>query len=224
MQLGHAIDWVVTLVPCTAAYALFFVRSFAHYAFRLHRRSEIPRGKKVVRIVIAMILWSLVGVLPIVADVSRVVDSEAELITSVSPDGDHRLVVTSTSPWAFGSHGITIYLSQQGGVEHQILSTRLANDGKTLYPGSNVRVTWIRDDRAEVWLAGEEQEPETITIEIRDGYVLVQTGSEMASVALSGTQASLRIIAKRLPSILFCAVPFALLLAWNLWLWRPGVR
>lgn len=220
MQSGHAGDWVFTLIPTTGLFAVLAILSIAHYAIRLLRRQQIGTGIKIVKLFAVILLWTLVGTLALACDLSRGLDSEAELAVSASPDGAHRLTVTSTSPLTFGSHGITIYLGRQGGIEHQIASTRLANDGKTLYAGGNCQVTWTGDDRAEVWLAGEEQEPETITVEIQGDQALVQTGSSIETMALSGAQSWLEAIFEHLPVILLGLVPFVLLLAWNLWLWR----
>jgi len=186
MRLGEVLDWGVGLLPVSGVFAVCAIVSIGIYGVRVLRGQEIGAGKKAAKLVAVVVLWTVVGAMAVAGDLVRAVDTETVLAASDSPGGAYRLVVTSTSPLTFGAHGVTITLGRQGGSGQRIASTRLANDGKGLVYGRNCRVSWPADDRAEVWLWGEEQEAETMTVEIEGDRALVRTGSEVEMVALGG--------------------------------------
>ncbi|MCM3636376.1 hypothetical protein M3152_01500 [Sporosarcina luteola] len=81
---------------------------------------------------------------------------ETMLVSSVSPDGKHKVkVVEKGSAFFFGSSKVLI----RSGWRYT--NRLISNDGGRLNP-SNVSIDWKSNDIALITLLGEEQQPETI--------------------------------------------------------------
>ena len=89
-----------------------------------------------------------------------------DLMSSTSPDAQHRIEIefSSENAWPFGAHTIHIYQKSSDDVfRKKITTSKIWNDGgKPFY--DNCSIEWL-DSIAVVKLNGEEQSEEIITID-----------------------------------------------------------